>query len=117
MSEQVITPGTISELPPRITETRRFFKVFLSRGLVVFGMVIVLFFVLIAAFGPLLAPYEPNVQVPRDRLQNPSWEHWLGTDNFGRDTLSRLIIGSRNSLMVGVVGVGIAAGIWSATHK
>jgi peptide/nickel transport system permease protein len=57
-----------------------------------------------------LAPYPPNDITP-DRLQTPSWSHWLGTDECGRDSLSRLIIGSKNSLMVGVVAVGIAAGV------
>lgn len=111
MAQQIFTPEMISESSPHISEARRFFKIFMNRGLVVFGMVIVLLFIFIAIFGPLIAPYEPNVMAPSDRLMTPSWQHWLGTDNFGRDTLSRLIIGSRNSLMVGVVGVGIAAGI------
>jgi len=83
----------------------------MSRGLVVFGMVVVVLFIFIAIFGPLIAPFPPNEMVPMERLQNPSWHHLLGTDEFGRDSLSRLIIGSRNSLMVGVVALGIAAGI------
>ncbi len=108
MVQQNITPDILSEEPPRISEKRRFLKIFMGRGLVVFGLVIAVLFVLVAIFGPLIAPYDPNAMVPTERLLNPSWQHWLGTDNFGRDTLSRLIIGSRNSLMVGVVAVGIA---------
>lgn len=111
MAERVIVQETISDTPPRVSEMRRFFKIFFSRGVVVFGMVIVCLFLFIAIFGPLIAPYEPNLMTPTERLQNPSAKHWLGTDEFGRDTLSRLIIGSRNSLMVGVVALGIAAGI------
>jgi ABC-type dipeptide/oligopeptide/nickel transport system permease subunit len=110
MTQQVITPDIQIEAPPRVNETKRFLRIFLGRGIVVFGMVIVLLFIVIAVFGPWLAPYPPNEITP-DRLQTPSWTHWLGTDEFGRDSLSRLIIGSRNSLMVGVVAVGIAAGI------
>jgi peptide/nickel transport system permease protein len=109
MAEQTVTPGSISESPQRVSETKRFMKVFFNRGLVVFGMVIVVLFIFIAIFGPLIAPYPPNDMVPRDNLQNPSWQHWFGTDEYGRDSLSRLIIGSRNSLMVGVVALGIAA--------
>ena len=111
MAEQIFTPDMISEAPPRVSEMKRFMKVFFNRGLVVFGMVIVFLFVFIAVFGPLIAPYQPNDMVPADRLQNLSLHHWLGTDEYGRDTLSRLIYGSRNSLMVGVVAVGIAAGV------
>jgi peptide/nickel transport system permease protein len=108
MTQQAVTPEMLIDVRPRVSEARRFLRVFMGRGLVVFGMVIVILFVLTAIFGPLFAPYDPLVLHPAERLQNPSWQHWLGTDNFGRDTLSRMIIGSRNSLMVGVVAVGIA---------
>lgn len=110
MTQQVVTPDGQIESPRRISETRRFLRVFLGRGIVVFGMVIVFIFIILAVFGPWLAPYPPN-DISPNRLQTPSMRHWLGTDEFGRDSLSRLIIGSRNSLMVGIVAVGIAAGI------
>ncbi len=93
----------------RVNEKRRFFRVFFGRGLVVFGLVILIIFFITAAAGPLFAPYEPTTQVLRDRLATPSAEHWLGTDDIGRDTLSRLIYGARMSLMVGVVALSIAA--------
>ncbi len=109
MAQQAITPEALAGTPFHVNETKRFLRVFLGRGLVVFGMVIVLLFIFTAIFGPLLAPYDPVEIHPAERLQNPSWQHWLGTDNFGRDTLSRLIHGAGNSLMVGVVAVGIAA--------
>lgn len=109
MVQQSTTPDAILEAPPRVNNTKRFLRVFLSRGLVVFGMVIVLIFVLTAIFGPLISPYDPLKIAPAQKLQSPSAQHWLGTDNFGRDTLSRLISGAGNSLMVGVVAVAIAA--------
>jgi peptide/nickel transport system permease protein len=109
MEEQAVTSETISKSPARVSPTKRFLRVFLGRGLVVFGMVIVFLFVLIALFGPLIAPYSPVKIDVAHKLESPSIQHWLGTDNFGRDTLSRLIYGSRNSLMVGVVAVVIAA--------
>ena len=56
---------------------------------------------------PLLAPYDPLKQDPRNRLQPPSWEHPLGLDTFGRDNLSRVIYGTRVSLMVGVMSVAL----------
>ncbi len=109
MAESGIVNSGISDLPPRTREWRRFIRVFFSRGLVIFGLVIVVLFVITAAFAPLLAPYDPNAQDRTAIMKSPSSAHWLGTDNFGRDTLSRIIYGSRVSLMVGVLALGIAA--------
>jgi peptide/nickel transport system permease protein len=109
MSSEVAVPRVDAASPPRIKEWRRFSRVFFSRGLVIFGLVIVVLFVVTAAFAPLLAPYDSNGQDMLRALEGPSHEHLLGTDNFGRDTLSRIIYGSRISLMVGVLALGIAA--------
>ncbi|ANB56758.1 binding--dependent transport system inner membrane component family protein [Anoxybacillus sp. B7M1] len=86
------------------------------------GAAIVLFFILLAVFAPLLAPYEISEQNLSERLQAPSKEHLFGTDDFGRDILSRVIYGARISLWVGffsvlgsvVVGslLGIVAGYY-----
>ncbi len=111
MTQQAIAPDITFEAPPRVNEARRFLKVFLGRGLVVFGLIIVVLFLITAAFGPLFAPYDPIKMYPVERLQSPSAKHLFGTDHLGRDTLSRLIHGARSSLMVGVVALGIAAGI------
>lgn len=70
---------------------------------------IVLLFVLLAVFAPFVAPYDPTLPDFGDRLAGPSAEHWLGTDSLGRDMLSRIIFGSRYSLVTGLVSVGIAA--------
>jgi ABC-type dipeptide/oligopeptide/nickel transport system permease subunit len=109
MVKDATTLGTISEAPPRVNEIRRFIRVFFSRGLVVFGLVILVMFLVTALAAPLLAPYDPNKQSLRETLAAPSGKHLLGTDYLGRDTLSRLIYGARMSLMVGVVAVAIAA--------
>jgi peptide/nickel transport system permease protein len=104
------TQNTIqTTMPPRINEFRRFKRVFFSRGLVAFGLVIVVLFLLTAAFAPWIAPYDPYEQNFDKLLAGPSWQHWLGTDTLGRDTLSRVIIASRTTLMVGVIALGIAA--------
>ncbi len=71
------------------------------------GLILVLFFILLAAAAPLVAPHDPIAQ-PADRLLPPDGTYWLGTDEFGRDILSRIICGSRVSLQVGVISVGIA---------
>ena len=97
------------DLKPRVSEWRRFSRVFFNRIVVIFGLIIILVLIIIAIFAPLLAPYEPNMVDLGQALQNPSPEHLLGTDNFGRDTLSRLLYGARISIMVGTIAVGIAA--------
>ena len=61
-----------------------------------------------AAAAPLIAPYQPNTQDLGQRFKAPDRLHLLGTDNFGRDILSRIIYGSRSALMVGIVAVTIA---------
>lgn len=67
--------------------------------------------VLSAIFAPLIAPYDPASQNLSLRLNPPSWDHWLGTDQFGRDILSRIIYGGRISLATGVGAVAIGAAI------
>ena len=62
------------------------------------GLIIILLLMLIALFAPWLAPHDPNWQDAAARLQAPSRQHWLGTDSYGRDLLSRLIYGSRPAL-------------------
>ena len=64
-----------------------------------------------AVFAPLVAPYEADVRNIRARFAPPTAAHLLGTDNFGRDTLTRILYGARISLRVAVVAVGIAASI------
>jgi len=78
------------------------------------GLVIVIIFVLAAIFAPQLSPYDPLDTSLYDQLKPPvwhetgTWEHVLGTDDLGRDILSRLVFGARISLMVSVVSVGLA---------
>lgn len=73
------------------------------------GSAIVLFFVLIAIFGPLFAPQGINDQNLSLRLQPPSAEFWFGTDDLGRDVFSRILHGARISLTVGLAAVLISA--------
>ena len=80
---------------------------FLRNRLGVVGLVIVVAFSVMAAFAPVLAPYDPAQQSLLERRKGPSAEHLLGTDEFGRDILSRVIYGARVSLVVAVASVGI----------
>ncbi len=74
------------------------------------GVGIVVLLIICAVFAPWLAPFDPIAQ-PAKRLLSPGSPYWLGTDQFGRDTLSRIIYGARVALMVGVISVTIALGI------
>jgi peptide/nickel transport system permease protein len=85
--------------------TRRALKRFFRHKLAVFGLVVVIAFVLMALLAPLIAPYDP-LQTSWTRIRKPpSAEHWFGTDENGRDVLSRVIWGARASLMAGVISV------------
>jgi len=97
-------------LPP-INELRRFVRVLLSRGVVLFGVIIILGTLFAAVFAPLVAPYDPDAQLLDDVLQQPNRKHLLGSDSLGRDTLSRIIFGTRITLLVGVGTVIIAASL------
>ncbi len=80
----------------------------IKNKLLLFGFITVSLFVLVAIFAPLLAPYEPNNINIDEALSSPCKMHPLGTDQLGRDLLSRLIYGARVSLFVGLIAVGIA---------
>lgn len=86
----------------------KFIKALFQRKVVLVGAAGVALFILIALLAPILSPFDPNKTDFFAALQNPSAEHLLGTDDLGRDVLSRLIYGSRVSLSVGVLAVAIA---------
>ena len=71
--------------------------------LAAFSLILILLMVLAAVFAPMTAPYDPYVQSLKDRLADPGARHLLGTDELGRDTLSRIIYGARISLVIGLV--------------
>jgi peptide/nickel transport system permease protein len=73
--------------------------------MLIIGVAVLLFFVLLAVAAPLLAPYDPILQNGEARLQAPSLLHPFGTDNFGRDVLSRVIWGARIDLQIALIGV------------
>ena len=75
------------------------------------GLTLVVLLVLSAVFAGVLAPYDPTaIDVP-SKLQPPSWEHWLGTDQLGRDVLSRALYGGQIALGVALISTGLAVGI------
>ena len=109
MVEKNNNPQGFLEAPPRVSEWRRFWRVFLQRRIVIFGLVIFGLLLISAAFSELLAPYDPYRGNMEDSLQQPNGKYWLGTDIQGRDTLTRLIFGSRTALEVGFITVVASA--------
>jgi peptide/nickel transport system permease protein len=79
---------------------------FSRNPLAMIGLLIVLALILVALFAPLLATHSPTQQILADRLQPPGSEHWLGTDELGRDIYSRIVHGARITLyIVGLVAI------------
>jgi peptide/nickel transport system permease protein len=99
----------ITEISSQVSEFRRFSRMFFGRGVVIFGMVVLLALIIVAFFAPFFAPYDPYEPVLGQGLLGPSKTHLMGTDALGRDTLSRIIYGSRTSLMIGLIVVFAAA--------
>jgi peptide/nickel transport system permease protein len=108
MSEVSISPIVPETARPRFSEFRRITKVMFSRWVVVGGTFIILALIATAIFAHLIAPYGSNEQDLSNMLAQPSRSHLLGTDEVGRDLLTRIIYGSQISLLVGVVAVTIA---------
>jgi peptide/nickel transport system permease protein len=99
-------------MPYLISQKQRMWKAFVRNRTALIGGVIALLIVLVAISAPLLSPYDPLSQDPYARLAASTSKHWLGTDDYGRDVLSRIIWGSRVSLIIGVssVSLGMIAG-------
>jgi peptide/nickel transport system permease protein len=106
-----LVAARIANSPERIDAMRRFWRVFTRNRLGAVGLWLVIGFLFLATIGVWIAPYDPNAQDLPAQLQGPSWAHLLGTDDYGRDILSRILVGSRISLFVGVIATGIGAGI------
>jgi peptide/nickel transport system permease protein len=90
---------------------RRALRRLLRRPAAVFGLVVVLAFVVIAVFAPFVAPFDPIATNWGTIRKPPSGLYWFGTDENGRDLLSRIVFGARASLLAGVVSVSISIAI------
>ena len=108
-------------LAPRQSELKRVVSAFLLSKIATFGAIIFALFLLITILAPVLAPHDPALQDLKRRLAPPvglgmeeaSWEYPLGNDNLGRDILSRLLVGSRVSFVVGVTTILLSASVGS----
>jgi peptide/nickel transport system permease protein len=85
-------------------------RAFQNRSFVI-GFVLTAFIALLALFSFFWTPYDVTKLIVADKMQSPSGEHWLGTDHFGRDNLSMIMVGARNSIAVALVAVGIGMGL------
>jgi peptide/nickel transport system permease protein len=90
------------------------YRAFFGRPATVFAAIVIAIFLVVAISAPWIAPYDPLAQSYIKINQGPSASHWLGTDQFGRDVLSRMIYGSRNSLVFGLLSPALAALIGTA---
>jgi peptide/nickel transport system permease protein len=109
-------PAALEEVPAssvEISRTRALWHALRRQPLGAASAGLIVLIVLTAIFADVLAPFDPLETRPEIRLARPSWEHPFGTDDIGRDVLSRIIYGARISLWVGLlaVGIGTAAGM------
>ncbi len=104
-----VTPSAIRlGLRPRKSNLARAIQVFRRRKIALVGLIIIATFVLIAILADALVPFDPTAVNLGERFIQPGVKHWFGTDNLGRDILSRVIAGSRISLQVGILTVTLA---------
>jgi peptide/nickel transport system permease protein len=106
-----VTAADLELAPARARRGRRLRRRFVRHRPAVVGLVIATVFVLAALLAPLIAPSDPAQTNFSEAFQPPSLAHWLGTDDLGRDQLSRVLFGLRASLQVGVLAVAIAMAV------
>lgn len=93
---------------PRFSERGEKLYLFLTNPQGMLGFSLVVLFFASAILAPQLAPYDPNqLDIPA-RMQGPSWAHWVGTDQLGRDTFSRVLYGGRVALKIAALGVSVS---------
>ncbi len=122
MADVTITPGTVKAadvLPKRPNPVMHFIR---SQPLGFAGLIVILIYVVSAVGAAWIAPYDPEAIDFSAMLGAPNAEHWLGTDQFGRDVMSRIIYGARTALAVGILSsligcslgalIGAASGYW-----
>lgn len=116
-----MTASTLSTAPTgkteliavkRATSWQKTWSKIKKRPGMIIGLVVLVLFVMVGIFAPWIAPMDP-LEISTNRRAAPSFDHWLGTDELGRDILSRVIYGSRVSLRVGLVAISIALGCGS----
>jgi peptide/nickel transport system permease protein len=112
MTDAALPALTIADKADELeSPARRALRRLFKRKGAVAGLVVVATFILLALFAPLVAPYDPIATSWILVRKAPSAQHWFGTDDLGRDVLSRVMYGARASLLAGAISVGIALSI------
>ncbi len=105
-TKAITTPD--NEIVKKQSQIKEIWRRFRLNKLAMVGFVIIAVLILVAIFADVIAPYDPAAANIANRLQFPSAEHLLGTDNYGRDLLTRIIYGTRVSLLISIAGLFIA---------
>lgn len=115
MSETSPTAQTEAQSAPATQRSlfRDSLRAFRRNHLALFGGIIVMLIIFLAIFGPALTPYEYDQMNAQERFSPPSWQHPMGTDQFGRDTATRVIYGTRISVYVALVSISLSLAVGS----
>jgi peptide/nickel transport system permease protein len=112
MTDAVLASVAVANVQDELeSPARRALRRLFKRKGAVFGLVVIATFIMLALFAPFVAPYDPIATSWTLVRKAPSAQHWFGTDDLGRDVLTRVIYGARASLMAGAISVGIALSI------
>ncbi len=110
ISAPAAAPAALRKAPPRLSTARAVWRFLRSNPLTLIGVLLVLFWVVVSLTAAWIVPYPPTQQEIPARLSPPSAAHWFGTDQLGRDVLSRVLYGGRLSLPAGLAVI-LSAGI------
>ena len=110
MADAAFTAALVDEAAVESPARRALTRLVRRKG-AMFGLAVIVLFVALAVFAPLVAPYDPTAQSWTSVRKAPSALHWFGTDDVGRDVLARIIFGARASLVAGCISVAIALAI------
>ena len=103
--QKTVSMEELLETESRWEKVKRFMR---TNKLATASLFFIVLIILVAIFAPVFAPYDPYAQNTENLLMPPSFEHWLGTDELGRDVLSRIIYGARISLIIGLVPTSLS---------
>jgi peptide/nickel transport system permease protein len=113
-SEQTDPVAAAVGAPPRKSWLGHVRYVLISNPVTLFAFSLLLLILTAALIGPYIVPYDPLATLPGQQLKPPSWQHWFGTDQLGRDIFSRVVVAARLDLMLSVAAVALSFVIGSA---
>lgn len=114
MTTEIFSSSLTETAPPAQSLLQFFWRRFTRHRMALVGSGIMVLLILVIALAPMTSRYDPLAQNLRQRFQPPSWQHWMGTDELGRDMWARTLYGGRISLTVGLLAMLIAITVGSA---